>query len=170
MVFPGSSRERLVRRLNAAYVGGLISDETLVHRLDQVFHRTLVEPELLVGDLHLRHARGGLLERASRAMTAVIDRLETLFEGEEASETLLALDWNGASNDLFIGRGASCDVVLADITVSRCHARLIPRDGFWVFHDLSSTNGSYLNGTRVSRCQLRPGDRLLLGQALLRVD
>jgi pSer/pThr/pTyr-binding forkhead associated (FHA) protein len=102
-------------------------------------------------------------------VTSVIGRLETLFEAE-ASATLLALDWTGASHELVIGRSAGCDVVLTDDTVSRCHARLIPRDGFWVLHDLASTNGSYLNGDRVSRCQLRPGDRLALGQASLRVD
>ncbi len=80
------------------------------------------------------------------------------------------MDWNDASHELSIGRGTGCDVVLADITVSRRHARLIPRDGMWVLHDLSSTNGTFLNGHRVTRCQLRPGDRLALGEALLRVD
>jgi hypothetical protein len=54
MAFPGSSRERLAQRLNAAYAGGLISHKTLVFRLDEVFHGTLVDPALLVGDLHLR--------------------------------------------------------------------------------------------------------------------
>jgi predicted component of type VI protein secretion system len=95
--------------------------------------------------------------------------LGSLFE-DEASETLLALDWNRPSHELFIGRSTGCDVVLTDTTVSRCHARLTPRDGFWVLHDLCSTNGSYLNGHRVKRCQLHPGDRLVLGQAPLRVD
>jgi hypothetical protein len=169
VVLPGSSRERLAQTLNAAYAGGLISQRTLVFRLDEVFHGKLVEPELLVGDLHLRESHGSLHERASQLMTAVVSRLGTLFEPEPQG-TLLALDWSGGSHELSIGRGKGCDVVLTDITVSRHHARLIPRDGIWVLHDLSSRNGSYLNGRRVSRCQLRPGDRLALGQALLRVD
>ncbi len=169
MVSPGSSRERLAQRLNAAYAGGLISHKTLVFRLDEVFHRTLVDPELLVGDLDVREGNGGLHERASQLMTAVVSRLATLFEPEPRG-TLLALDWTGASDELSIGRSRGCDVVLTDITVSRRHARLIPRDGIWVLHDLSSTNGSYLNGHRVSRCQLRPGDQLALGEAFLRVD
>ena len=169
VAFPGSSRERLAQRLNAAYAGGLISHKTLVFRLDEVFHGTLVDPELLVGDLHLREGHRGLLGRASRLKTTVVCRLVTLFE-PEPPETLLALDWSGESHELSIGRSTGCDVVLTDISVSRRHARLIPRDGVWVLHDLSSTNGSYLNGHRVSRCQLRPGDRLALGEALLRVD
>jgi len=129
MISPGSSRERLVRRLNAAYAGGLISDQTLVHRLDEVFYRE-----------------------------------------DKASDRLLALDWNDLSSELIIGRSSDCDVYLPDSTVSRHHARLIFRDGCWVLQDLSSTNRSYLNGHRVSRCQLRPGDRLLLGHAALLVD
>jgi hypothetical protein len=169
MVSPGSSRERLVQRLNAAYAGGLISDATLVDRLDQVFDRTLVDPELLVGDLQLPEGVRGLHERATRMVTSVVARLGSWFAGEHL-ETLLALDWNGPSQELFIGRSSGCDVVLTDTTVSRCHGRLIPRDGFWVFHDLCSTNGSYLNGHRVRRSQLHPGDRLVLGQAALRVD
>lgn len=157
-----------MQRLNAAYAGGLISDATLVDRLDQVFHRTLVDPELLVGDLHLRRGVKGLHERVSQMVTSVVVRLGR--SEDENSETLLALDWNGSSQQLFVGRSSGCDLVLTDSTVSRCHARLIPRDGLWVFHDLCSTNGSYLNGRRVQRCQLRPGDRLVLGKASLRVD
>ena len=169
MVFPGSSRERLAQRLNAAYAGGLISHKTLLFRLDEVFHGTLVDPERLVGDLHLREGHGGLHERASQLKTTIVSLLERLFE-PEPPETLLALDWSGAAQELSIGRSRGCDVVLTDISVSRHHARLIPRDGAWVLHDLSSTNGSYLNGHPVSRCQLRPGDRVALGEALLRVD
>jgi hypothetical protein len=169
MVFPGSSRDRLAQRLNAAYAGGLISHTTLVFRLDEVFHGTLVDPELLVGDLYLRDGHRGLQERASQLKTTVVSRLGSLFE-PEPPDTLLALDWSSAARELSIGRSSGCDVVLTDISVSRRHARLILRDGAWVLHDLSSTNGTYLNGHRVSRCQLRPGDRVALGEALLRVD
>jgi hypothetical protein len=169
MMFPGRSRERLAQQLNAAYAGGLISHKTLLFRLDELFHGALVDPELLVGDLHLREGHKGLQERASRLKTTVVSALGTLFE-PDPQEMLLALDWSGAARELSIGRSRDCDVVLTDITVSRHHARLIPRDGAWVLHDLSSTNGSYLNGHPVSRCQLRPGDRVALGEALLRVD
>jgi hypothetical protein len=169
VVFPGRSRDRLAQRLNAAYAVGLISHTTLAFRLDEVYRGTLVDPELLIGDLYLRDAQRGLHERASQLKTTVAGRLGALFE-PEAPETLLALDWSAAARELFIGRSSGCDVMLTDTSVSRRHARLIPRDGAWVLHDLSSTNGSYLNGRRVSRCQLRPGDRVALGEALLRVD
>jgi pilus assembly protein CpaF len=61
-------------------------------------------------------------------------------------------------------------VVLGDATVSRRHARLVFRDGGWIIQDLASTNGTRLNGQAVGRACLRPGDQLLLGHQLLRVD
>ena len=83
---------------------------------------------------------------------------------------LLALDWTGGREELVIGRHSSCDVVVADETVSRRHARLTFRDGGWIVQDLDSTNGTRLNGQYVGRCRLRPGDQLALGHQRLRVD
>ena len=56
------------------------------------------------------------------------------------------------------------------LSVSRRHARLSFRDGHWVLRDLDSTNGTRVNGQRVIRCRLEPGDRLRLGSAELLVD
>jgi pSer/pThr/pTyr-binding forkhead associated (FHA) protein len=83
---------------------------------------------------------------------------------------LLALDWSGAEPKLMIGRHHACDVVLAGPTVSRLHARLVFRDGKWIVQDLQSTNGTAVNGTRIGRCELRPGDHLALGEEHLRID
>ena len=68
------------------------------------------------------------------------------------------------------GRGAACDIALGNLTVSRRHARLLFRDGAWVVHDLASRNGLTVNGARVGRCQLRPGDRLGFGLQLVEID
>lgn len=51
MSVPGRLRARLVQRLNAAYAVGLISDQTLAARLDQVLNRPLIDPKPVVGDL-----------------------------------------------------------------------------------------------------------------------
>jgi hypothetical protein len=169
MQAPGESRERLVQRLNAAYAGGLISDQTLALRLDQVLQERLVDSGRIVGDLQLRAHPRALRERLSQTVTTVLDKLDGYFDPPR-EETLLALDWTAPSQELIVGRGSRCDIGLTDTTVSRRHARLVWRDGGWVLQDLGSKNGTYLNGRRVGRCQLRPGDRLALGQALLRVD
>jgi pilus assembly protein CpaF len=71
---------------------------------------------------------------------------------------------------LLVGRHHACDVVLPESSVSRRHARLVFRDGTWVVQDLESTNGTIVNGVRVGRCALRPGDHLILGDAHLRID
>jgi pilus assembly protein CpaF len=83
---------------------------------------------------------------------------------------LLALDWSGAQPELLIGRHHTCDVMLANPRVSRRHARLVFRDAKWIVQDLQSTNGTVVNGTRVGRCELRPGDCLVLGDEYLRID
>ena len=44
------------------------------------------------------------------------------------------------------------------------------RDGRWILQDLASTNGTTVNGLRVGRCELRPGDRVQLGNHQLLVD
>ena len=61
-------------------------------------------------------------------------------------------------------------MVFVNTTVSRRHAQLRFRDGKWVLRDLGSTNGTTVNGVRVGRCELLPGDRLGLGELLLTVD
>ena len=69
-----------------------------------------------------------------------------------------------------IGRHHACDVVLENLSVSRHHARLLFRDAKWIVQDLESTNGTIVNGTRIGRCELRPGDQLGLGNAHLTID
>jgi pSer/pThr/pTyr-binding forkhead associated (FHA) protein len=86
------------------------------------------------------------------------------------SPVLLALDWNGAHDELVIGRNPVCDIVLSGPAVSRQHARLNFRDGIWILQDLDSTNGTVVNGALVGRCKLQPGDRVIIGAEQLIVD
>jgi Protein of unknown function (DUF3662)/FHA domain len=62
-----------------------------------------------------------------------------------------------------IGRSRDCDVVLQDPNVSRRHAELRREGDGWEIADLGSTNGVKVNGRRVDRARLRPGDRISLG-------
>ena len=68
-----------------------------------------------------------------------------------------------------IGRGSDCDVILADAHASRRHARLEVRGGVIVLTDLGSTNGLRVNGHRVREVVLGVGDRIEVGQSVLRV-
>jgi tRNA A-37 threonylcarbamoyl transferase component Bud32 len=63
-----------------------------------------------------------------------------------------------------LGRTAGNDVVIPDGTVSRYHARLFFHNGQWSIEDLGSSNGTWVNGTRVARpTPVQHGDTLRLG-------
>ena len=68
------------------------------------------------------------------------------------------------------GRSGDADLVLADDTVSRKHARIYRGRGTMWVRDLGSRNGTQINGRSVSHHRLRPGDRLTIGANILRVD
>lgn len=62
-----------------------------------------------------------------------------------------------------IGRSSEA-LPISDNTVSRRHAELTPDDGEWWIRDLSSQNGTWLNGVRIEgRVKLRPGDQVRVG-------
>jgi len=73
---------------------------------------------------------------------------------------------------LTVGRGAPNDIRLDDDEfASTHHARIEPRrDGVWV-EDIGSTNGTYVNGTRIQRAQrLSSGDIVRVGETDLRYE
>jgi NADPH-dependent 2,4-dienoyl-CoA reductase/sulfur reductase-like enzyme/pSer/pThr/pTyr-binding forkhead associated (FHA) protein len=72
-----------------------------------------------------------------------------------------------AGQHLVLGRDRECDIVLADITVSRAHAEVFSApDGFYV-HDVQSSNGVLVNSTRIDNpYRLSHGDRLGFGSVL----
>jgi Domain of unknown function (DUF1707)/Inner membrane component of T3SS, cytoplasmic domain len=66
-----------------------------------------------------------------------------------------------------IGRAPTCDFTVSDISVSRWHARLHKEDATWLLQDLGSTNGTRVNGWRVTAAvPVRPGDQLAFGNAV----
>jgi putative nucleotidyltransferase with HDIG domain len=72
------------------------------------------------------------------------------------------------------GRLASLEVVLDDSSVSRKHAEVrIGLDGHWTVRDLESTNGTYVNSTRVNPGEdfpLKPRDVVQFGKVALLVE
>lgn len=169
MLGAGASRRRIARVLNTAYADGLLSEETFVQRLDQVFGERLVDPGRVIGDLTLRRTPPRWRSRLGRAATKLL-RQRARSRSDDGSAVLLALDWTGGHGELLLGRSRDCDVVLGEESVSRRHACLLFRDGHWVIRDLGSTNGTTVNGVTVGRCCLRPGDRVTLGHALVEID
>jgi transcriptional regulator with GAF, ATPase, and Fis domain len=72
--------------------------------------------------------------------------------------------WSAKDGPLFLGRDSSNQVEVLDPVVSRkhCSVREIA-DGAFEVTDLDSHNGTFLNGTRVSRKAIQHGDRIRIG-------
>lgn len=62
-----------------------------------------------------------------------------------------------------------CDLVLERQSVSKMHCILVKTDGLLFVRDLSSTNGTKVNGQRIIRGALLPGDQLSFGGEKFRV-
>ena len=62
-----------------------------------------------------------------------------------------------------LGRAQDNDVNLTDQAVSAHHAKIVTYFDSSYIEDLSSTNGTYINGKRVQMHTLHPGDEIVLG-------
>jgi hypothetical protein len=69
-----------------------------------------------------------------------------------------------------LGRSSEADVLLDDPYASEFHMRLVAQDSGLVLHDLGSTNGTYINGRRVTApTALRRGDTIQVGKTVMEV-
>lgn len=68
-----------------------------------------------------------------------------------------------------IGREPDNDIVVDDLLVSRHHAEVRPTPSGHVLQDLGSSNGSYVNGHRVTVAEVNEGDRISIGHTHLTV-
>lgn len=69
-----------------------------------------------------------------------------------------------------LGRSEEADVVIQDPYASEFHLRLTSQDQRLTVHDLGSTNGTYVNGRRISTATaLRRGDALQVGKTVMEV-
>ena len=69
-----------------------------------------------------------------------------------------------------IGRAPRADFIVDRALVSRLHCRLTADDEKLEVQDLSSTNGTFVNGKRVARAHVASGDRLRVGRIELTVE
>jgi hypothetical protein len=70
-----------------------------------------------------------------------------------------------------IGRSRSNGIPISDQFASHMHARVFPRGHFFYIEDLSSTNGTFVNGRRIDeQTQLKVRDEIRLGETVLRYE
>jgi DNA-binding CsgD family transcriptional regulator len=92
---------------------------------------------------------------------------------ERAAIALVGVEGSGAgrvfvlsTRQTLVGKADGSDIRLTDTGVSRQHAKLlVAADKTVTLFDLASTNGTYLNDTRIELAQVRPGDIVRFGPA-----
>lgn len=73
--------------------------------------------------------------------------------------------------EVFVGRSDACDLHLGDGTVSGVHCRLVAIAGAAVVMDEGSTNGTWVNGVKISHpVVITFGDELRIGPYVLRIQ
>jgi pSer/pThr/pTyr-binding forkhead associated (FHA) protein len=92
--------------------------------------------------------------------------------GKLALKILLPPELKGRSfpltEEITLGRAAGCQVTIDDTYASQLHARVFQRDGVVYVEDLGSTNGTYLNRSKVSGPMVfQRGDKLQIGNTVL---
>jgi hypothetical protein len=85
---------------------------------------------------------------------------------------VLVVDGPGTRHELttgrnVIGRGTEADIRLPDTGVSRKHVDVVLDSGTAICEDLGSTNGTLVNGRRISRQPLSDGDVIRIGHSVL---
>ena len=63
-----------------------------------------------------------------------------------------------------IGRNPGNDIHIDNLAVSGFHAKLINKGGRFFIEDLNSTNGTFVNGKRISECALNNNDDIVIGK------
>jgi len=73
------------------------------------------------------------------------------------------------NREIIIGRSAELDMVLVEDMVSRKHAKIITDENSVTIEDLGSTNGTFVNGEKARSCELKDGDRILIGTSIIKL-
>jgi pilus assembly protein CpaF len=74
-------------------------------------------------------------------------------------------------SEITIGRVQGNDIVLPKGNISKRHSRIVLRDGKFIIVDLKSTNGTFVNGKRISSPQvLKDSDKIYIGDFTLQLE
>jgi hypothetical protein len=159
-----AERDAVVARLTEGFAAGRLSHDTFMYRMGAVLHADLPatpqEPgraAALLGRLRAAWPRPPRLTAPSRPARPAPSRIPP--------PVPLAFP-RGAGDSFTIGRSAECDLAIGDMTVSRVHATLERTADGWLLTDLSSTNGTRVNGWRArGRVPVTAGDVVSFGNA-----
>jgi Domain of unknown function (DUF1707)/Inner membrane component of T3SS, cytoplasmic domain len=163
-----ADRNQVIDELRERFADGSLAHESFVFRVDAALrarrHGELAE---ILADLPGPRVSPGraALARLARARHAARRRIAGYRQPPPPPALMLP---SGTQVSFTIGRDASCDLVLFDMTVSRTHAGLRREAGGWLLCDAGSTNGTRLNGWRVTEpVPVQAGDHVTFGTMTL---
>ena len=162
-----ADRDRVIDELRERFADGSLAHESFVFRVDAALrarrHGELAEVLADLPGPRVSPVRA-VLGRLARARRDALCRMAGYLQPPPPPALLLP----PGPGSFTIGRDAACDLVLADMTVSRTHAGLLRVADGWLLSDAGSTNGTRLNGWRVTDpVPVRAGDQVTFGAMTL---
>jgi hypothetical protein len=156
------TREHTIAALRGGCAAGYLSPETFEWRVGRALEaRSRPELQSLTLDIPAQ-SEESWFSRLRRTLRAWRPWGERWSYGDELVPVALSLA-AACHQALVVGRSSSCDLTLHEPSVSRRHAEVRCVAGTFVLSDLHSSNGTWLNGHRVERASIRPGDEVCLG-------
>ncbi|MFJ3901432.1 FHA domain-containing protein [Streptomyces sp. NPDC090025] len=165
-----AERERALAVLREGAAQGRLSHDTFVFRMERVLvARRSDELAVLTADLTTESPWTRRVVGAVERMSAFTARIGRAWRTERLPKLLLP---QPGPYPLRIGRDPVNGLRLSHETVSRLHAELSQQQGgLWVLRDLGSTNGTVVNGRRVTGAVVvRAGDAVSFGQMAFRLS
>lgn len=163
-----AQRDRVLGVLREGAAQGKLSHDTFMRRMDLALTaRRAEELDALTCDLEGGGGWSRGLFRAVGGVSAFSVRLRRAWQSERLPKLLLPVP---GPRPLLIGRDPGNGLRLSHETVSRMHAELTAHGSRWILRDLGSTNGTCVNGQRVTgSVPVCDGDQVSFGRMSFRL-
>ncbi|MFJ8669419.1 FHA domain-containing protein [Streptomyces sp. NPDC093600] len=164
-----AERDRALVLLREGAAQGRLSHDTFLFRMERALAAQRPdELALLTADLRTESPWTRRVVGAVEKMSAFTAKVGRAWQAERLPKLLLPAP---GPHPLRIGRDPANGLRLSHETVSRLHAELSLQGGLWVLRDLGSTNGTTVNGRRVTGAVVvQAGDLVEFGQMSFRLS
>ncbi|MCZ7687083.1 MAG: FHA domain-containing protein [Sandaracinaceae bacterium] len=126
-------------------------------------------PEETVGDQGERAAERQLFRGLARDIPQAAEEPMFAVVITEKGGAQRRLDFD--KNEVTIGRVQGNDIILPKGNVSKRHSRIVLKDNRFIVVDLKSTNGTYVNGRKItSPLVVKSGDKIYIGDFILTLE